>query len=120
MSMSIKHWQDPVNVVLGLWLVLSPWVLAYRTETNPMWNAIILGIVIAGVAVYAMFRAMAWQEWANVAFGIWLVISPWAVGFSGLVAAMWNAVIVGAIVAVLAVWALGTDKDIGGWWRPAM
>jgi hypothetical protein len=32
---------------------------------------------------------------------------------------MWNAVIVGAAVAVLAIRALGTDKDIGGWWSPA-
>jgi hypothetical protein len=32
---------------------------------------------------------------------------------------MWNAVIVGAVIAVLAIWALSTDKDIGGWWSPA-
>jgi hypothetical protein len=38
--------------------------------------------------------------------------------FSGVVAAIWNAVIVAAVVAVLALWALGTGKDIGGWWSP--
>ena len=47
------------------------------------------------------------------------MISPWRLGFSALVAAMWNAVTVGVIVAALALWALSTDKDIGGWWRPA-
>jgi hypothetical protein len=30
-----------------------------------------------------------------------------------------NAVLVGAVTAVLALWALGSDKDIGGWWNPA-
>lgn len=119
MSMSIKHWQDPVNLILGLWLVVSPWALKFQAETNPTWNAVILGIVIAAVALIALFRVMAWEEWVNLVLGIWLVISPWMVGFSGLVTAMWNAVIVGAVVAVLALWALGADKDIGGWWSPA-
>ncbi|HWP13727.1 MAG TPA: SPW repeat protein, partial [Ramlibacter sp.] len=22
----MKHWQDPVNAVVGLWLILSPWI----------------------------------------------------------------------------------------------
>jgi SPW repeat len=76
-------------------------------------------VLVAAVALAALVRVMAWEEWANLVLGVWLVISPWMLGFSGLVAAMWNAVIVGAVVAVLALWALGTDKDIGGWWSPA-
>jgi hypothetical protein len=55
---------------------------------------------------------------ANLVLGAWLVISPWMLDFSGVVAAIWNAVIVAAVVAVLALWALGTGKDIGGWWSP--
>lgn len=117
--MAIKHWQDVVNLILGLWMIAAPWALKFEAETNPMWNAVIVGVFIAAVALFALFRVMAWQEWANVALGVWLAISPWIVGFSGLVAAMWNAVIVGAVIAGLALWALATDKDIGGWWSPA-
>jgi hypothetical protein len=40
-------------------------------------------------------------------------------GFTGLYAAMVNAVVAGAVVLALAIWALATDKDIGGWWSPA-
>jgi hypothetical protein len=119
MAMKIKHWQDPVSLILGLWLLISPWALQYQGEVNPRWNAVVVGIVVAAIALYAMFQVMAWQEWVNAALGIWLVISPWALGFAGLAAAMWNAVIVGAVIAVLAVWALSTDRDIGGWWSPA-
>ena len=79
----------------------------------------VVGIIIALAALVALFQVMAWEEWANVVLGVWLVISPWVLGFSGLGAAMWNAVIVGIVVAVLALWTLGTDKDIGGWWSPA-
>jgi hypothetical protein len=119
-AMKIKHWQDPMSLILGLWLVISPWGLQYQSEINPMWNAVVVGVLVVAIALYAMFQVMAWQEWLNAALGIWLVVSPWVLGFAGLVPAMWNAVIVGALIAVLAIWALSTDKDIGGWWSPAM
>ena len=124
---SIKHWQDPLNLILGIWMIVSPWVLRYQTDMTlnavmsnaATSNAVLLGILIAAAALVALFRVMAWEEWVNVVLGVWLVISPWVLGFSSLATAMWNAVIVGIVVAVLALWALGTDKDIGGWWSPA-
>ena len=60
-----------------------------------------------------------WQDPLNLILGIWMIISPWLLGFSNLSTAMSNAVIIGIAVAALALWALGTDKDIGGWWSPA-
>ncbi|HXF44490.1 MAG TPA: SPW repeat protein [Burkholderiaceae bacterium] len=117
--MTVKHWQDPVNLVLGAWLIASPWALAHQAETAPTSNAVVLGVLIAAAAIWAMFRVMAWQEWANVVFGLWLIASPWILGFTGVTVALYNAVIVGIIVAALALWALGTDRDIGGWWSHA-
>ena len=116
MTGRMKHWQDPVNLVLGLWLVVSPWVLAYTAEAQATGNAVAAGILIAGLALLAVYKVMAWEEWFSVALGLWLVASPWILGFSGVAAAMWSAVIVGLVVAVLALWALGTDREIGGWW----
>ena len=115
--MSIKHWQDPVNLILGIWMIVSPWVLGYSMEATPTWNAVILGILIGVAALFALYRVMAWEEWGNVVLGVWLLISPWVLSFSSIRSAMSNAVIVGIVVAVLALWALGTDKSIGGWWK---
>lgn len=117
--MTSKHWQDPLNLILGLWMIASPWVLSYQFERTATWNAVIVGLLIAAAAAYALFRIMAWEEWAGVVFGIWLIISPWVLGFSTVAVATWNAVIVGVIVAALALWVLATDKDLGGWWHPA-
>lgn len=120
MSVSIKHWQDPLNIILGLWMAASPWVLGYSADTYPTLSAIIAGTLIVLFAASEFFKAMAWEEWTNVALGVWLVISPWVLGFSGLSMMMWNAVAVGLVVALLALWALYTDKHIGGgWWHPA-
>ena len=114
----VRHWQDPVNLILGVWMLISPWVLGYQGETTAMWNAVVLGILIGAVAIGALAQPKAWEEWANVVLGIWLVISPWVLGFSGMREPMANAVIVGVVRAVLALWTLGTDKDLGGWWSP--
>lgn len=117
--MKVKHWQDPANLVFGLWLLISPWVLAYRMEASATWNAVIVGALIVAVALFELFRIRAWEEWTSVALGVWLLISPWLLGFSAVGSAMWTAVIVGLAVAVLALWALGTDKELGGWWTHA-
>lgn len=119
MSMSVKHWQDPANIVLGLWLVISPWILAYAMEMNAVWNAVIVGALVAALGAYELFEVKAWEEWTTVALGVWLVVSPWVLGFAMMPAAMWNAVAVGVAVASLALWALGSDKDLGGWWSHA-
>lgn len=120
MSVTVKHWQDPVNLALGVWMAVSPWVLSYAAEMQrPTMNAVVVGALIAVLAIYEIVKVMAWEEWANFALGIWLAISPWALGFSSAAVVMWNAVAVGVVVAGLALWALGTDKSIGGWWSHA-
>ncbi len=116
MLTKMKHWQDPLNLVLGIWLIASPWALAYQDEAMAMPNAVIVGGLIVILAALELFTVKAWEEWTSFALGIWLAISPWVLGFDYVVPAMANALIVGLAVAALALWALGTDKDIGGWW----
>ena len=109
---SIKHWQDPLNLILGIWMIVSPWALRYQTDMTlnavmsnaATSNAVILGILIAAAALVALFRVMAWEEWVNVVLGIWLVVSPFILGFNGLMNALWNQVVVGVVVGILAIW----------------
>ena len=51
----VKHWQDPVSVALGAWLIISPWVLGFQDVTYAMWSAVATGIVlgIAGAIAYS-------------------------------------------------------------------
>ncbi|MBS76685.1 SPW repeat protein [Variovorax sp.] len=111
----VKHWQDPVNVVLGVWLVVSPWVLGFQGHALAMWGAIITGLVLGAVALGATFVPQAWEEWAEAALAVWLAVSPWVLGFGTLEVALVNAVFVAAAILVLALWVLVTDKDyLGG------
>jgi hypothetical protein len=106
-----RQWQDTVNVVLGLWLIVSPWVLGYAVQTTPAWNAYVLGVVIAVAAVAALVSFHAWEEWVNVALGAWLVVSPWILGFAASTTALWNQIVVGIIVGGLALWSAMATHD---------
>lgn len=99
---SISGW----NILLGCWVIISPFVLAYSNLLAPMWNDVATG---AAIGLLALMRATAGDRsgsssWLNVVLGIWLIISPWVLGFAGLVAPLWNNIGSGVVVAVIA-WA---------------
>jgi len=43
-------------------------------------NAWIFGIIIALLALTAIFAYQRWEEWLTAAIGVWVFISPWGVG----------------------------------------
>lgn len=98
------QWKDAVNLVLGLWLIVSPWALNFATVQVPTWNAWAVGVVIAVAALAALIAFNKWEEWVEAALGGWLIVSPFLLGFSMVMNATWNQIIVGAIVGILAVW----------------
>lgn len=115
MMKRLKHWQDVVSVVVGLWLIASPWVLGLRGPLQALGDFVVIGAVLAGFALTAVFLPESWEEWSELVLGLWLVASPWILGFNDVQPALLNAVASGGIVTVLAVWVLGTDAEFGGW-----
>ena len=115
MQMKMKHWQDPVNALLGAWLVLSPWALGFQHSTAAMANGVIIGLALVAAAVGAMLVPRAWEEWTEGALGLWMVVSPWVLGFTSFHAARASAVLTGIAIVALALWVLSTDKDYAGW-----
>lgn len=111
----IKHWQDPLNAVLGVWVILSPWVLGYQDTRLAMINALVVGLALSAAALGAIFVPRAWEEWTEVVLGAWLVIAPWVFGFSTHYQATLGTVATGLVVVALALWTLLTDKDYRSW-----
>jgi hypothetical protein len=116
-----KKWQDVVNLILGAWLFISPWVLGFAPAPKvaglmpAAWNAWIFGIVIGVFAIAALIKARPWEEWINLIAGAWVFVSPWVLGFySGHPLALWNSLIVGALVFVLSIWDLNTQPEMAG------
>ena len=117
--MKMKHWQDPVNAVLGAWLVLSPWILGFSGETTAMANAVIVGAALIAASLGAIFVPRAWEEWTEFVLGLWMAASPWVLHFSAHQAATTSAFLSGIVILALVLWVLLTDRDYG-WLRDAL
>ena len=100
-----QRWQDWINVLLGVWLFVAPFFGLVALTGMPAWNGYIFGVIIAVLSIWALVQPRAWEEWINLLIGIWLIISPFVLGFSMHTAAMWNFIIVGIIVGADALWA---------------
>ena len=88
-----------VNIMLGIWVIISPFVLGIHTPKG-IWNNIVIGAMVGILAIIRWRMHQPGWSWLNLILGIWLVISPFVLFLSG--AAMWNNVILGIIVAAFA------------------
>ncbi len=98
--------RDWFNLVMAEALLGSPWLLNYTGESLPTWSARIVGVVITILAIAALLKYAEWEEWLILAAGAWLVVSPWALGFSRSATPTAVHLIVGALVLVVAAWEL--------------
>lgn len=100
-----QRWQDWVNLVLGVWLFLSPFFGIGESQAATT-NSYVFGFIVAAASAWALSRPRIWEEWVNLAVGVWLIIAPLVLGFSNETGAMWNHIIVGLVVAGDALWVM--------------
>lgn len=111
----LKHWQDPINVLLGVWMISTPWFMNFSEQQTPSSNALIVGGLLVAVALGATFVPRAWEEWSEAALGLWMIASPWLLRFADQRDPRLTFVITGAVVTALAAWTLASDKDYTPW-----
>ncbi|KQQ21408.1 hypothetical protein ASF53_23525 [Methylobacterium sp. Leaf123] len=97
---------NALNALLGVALLLAPWYLGLATETAAARNAFISGAAVAVIALLAISKSYDWEEYANLAIGLWVAVSPWALGFADAGATMWTHVVIGPAVAALSAFEL--------------
>lgn len=92
-----------INIVLGIWVIISPFVVQFTRFPAAMWNNVIVGIVIAILAIIrqSVPRQTGWS-WVNVILGIWMIISPFALG-AMTAAILWNNIILGIVIGLIAI-----------------
>jgi hypothetical protein len=95
-----------LNVLAGIWLIVAPFLLGYADTQAALWNDIIIGIVVLIIASAraSMPEKMPAASWLNAVLGAWLIIAPFALGYSEVGAGTWNDILLGIIVLVLASW----------------
>ena len=112
--MRIQHWQDVASLVVGAWLVVSPFVLGMAGAA--VWLTIALGLGVILFTVEAFVIPSYLEEWGEMLLGLALVVAPWTVGYEPG-AATASSVLSGLLVILFAAWELMTDRDFRAWWR---
>ena len=100
--MKQKRWQDWTNVLLGAWLVLAPVIGIGVASDAAVINSFVIGAAVALFAFAAIRHAAPWKEYTNLALGLWLIIPPFAFGFTNLAGLTFNQIIVGLLVGGVA------------------
>ena len=91
---------DIYNLVSALFLFVTPWLFAYANEKARIdsWAS---GALIAIISLATFVAFSNWEEWLNLLSGMWLVISPWILGFTHT-RAMHFSIGIGVVVSFMA------------------
>lgn len=105
-----------INLLLGIWLIIAPFVLAY-TEVDARWNDVIVGILIVLMAGSRLMQmSVTAPSWVNVILGLWLLIAPFVMAYQSN-DAFWNNILVGIAVIAFGLWSASTvetERDVRG------
>jgi hypothetical protein len=71
---------DIYKLVLGSLLFLAPWVFAFA-YTPARIDAVVSGMLVAALSILALVALTDWEEWATLALGLWVLLSPWILRF---------------------------------------
>jgi len=120
-------WPYYLSMMLGLWLLTSPFTLGYMSDFVPdanqlrvmaerglpsfelrnllmTWSDVISGVLVIVFSVLSAdaWRRNPWAQWANAFVGLWLLFAP-LVFWTPLPEAYANGTLVGGLVIALAV-----------------
>lgn len=106
----ITEWLAGINVALGAWLVVLPFVMGEAISTSTpfaFWNYVLVGAAIVALAGFNLWRADDDRPGSAVAAGITALLGLWVVVLPYVTEPLirgwliWHDGIVGGIVAVI-------------------
>ncbi len=108
-----KRFIDWVNLLLGIWLIISPWVLGTVASTTGTVVLVVMGIALVVFSVWALLRVEnRAAEWWNFFAGVLLFVLPWIFRYTATNGDAWNSWIVGFVVAILSLITMSLIKGI--------
>ncbi len=100
------RWQDYVALLAGVVLALTP-IWFTPNETGGVWAMIVLGVVLAGSALWSLQApgAVA-SEWVHAILGVLMFVAPWVLSYANEAGAAWSSWIIGLVAVIVGLWAL--------------
>jgi SPW repeat len=104
-----------LNLGLGLWLMISPFVLAFLDHTafRVLWEDFLLGF---GIATFSFLRlasrqGAAFSDFLIMALGLTTLLNPILFHYFNVKLAAWNNLVIGSVVFILAIYQDRKDSE---------
>lgn len=106
-----RTWEDYVGLVLGIVVVLSPWLVGQTTHSGALTTATSIGVFLMIVAGLEILRLRRWHEVATLVLGFSLFLAPFMLDYAqGPLGAIHIAL--GSVISVLAILEIWQDWNL--------
>jgi hypothetical protein len=112
--MRVQRWQDVASLLVGIWLIFSPWALGLAGPDG--WLSAVVGLFVILFAIEGLLVPSYLEQWGEIALGLLLVVAPLVMQHESAVSGI-SSLVSGALVVLFAVWELLTDAEFMAWWR---
>jgi SPW repeat len=107
-----RHWQDWFGIALGVLIALSPWLAGQTDNPVVLWITIAAGLWVVQFAGLELFDLEISEEAWLLVCGLWLIASPFVLGYVDSGTLVYWHLVLGAAVVLLAALELWQD------WKP--
>ena len=110
-----------LNLGLGFWLMISPFILVTLNHTilKVLWEDLLLGF---GIATFSFCRLLARRkgeialaDWFVTALGFLTLINPFLFSYFNAKMAVWNNLTIGGVIFLLAIFQDWQDSEGAHW-----
>jgi hypothetical protein len=105
-----RTWEDWAGMIAGALIAASPWLIGQTSQNVVIWNAVAVGTLVLVLAALQLASLQLWEEVGEVLCGLWLIASPFNLGYAGTLAI--SHFVLGAVVILLAAIELWQDWNL--------
>jgi hypothetical protein len=106
---------DGVNALLGLWLIVSPYIVG-APGRNVATSGIVVGVLVVILAIMRVaYKRTIVAGLAMAALGAWTIMSPWVLRESTEDFRTWNYILAGVLIAALEAYSLTSSTTQPNW-----
>jgi SPW repeat-containing protein len=93
-----------INILLGVWLIVAPFVMGYSSSTLELANDVAIGVVFIGCSWWILAGLTGQIACSALEFvgGLWLVATPFYFHYEKMSRVYANNVVIGVLAAMLA------------------
>jgi hypothetical protein len=109
-------WSRVVEVMLGCWLLMSPFLFAHPAGSTALWvNDLACGAAVIVFGLFSYWRPTRHAHLLSLFVGSWLIVFAYWHGFGGATAAAQNQLILGLLLLMFAVIPNDASQPAPGW-----